>query len=58
MPNDSLTNSNARDIAEVVVPCRELDQTLSFFVDQLGFRVEMITPADNPNTAIISGYGV
>jgi len=58
VPNDSLTNSNARDIAEVVVPCRELDQTLSFFVDQLGFRVEMITPADNPNTAIISGYGV
>ncbi|MSX99295.1 MAG: cupin, partial [Actinobacteria bacterium] len=50
----TLTASN---VAEVVVPCPELDQTLSFFVDQLGFRVEMITPADNPNTAIVSGFG-
>ena len=47
-----------QDVAEVVVPCLELDDTLSFFVDTLGFRIEMITPADNPNTAIISGYGV
>ena len=51
----TLTASN---VAEVVVPCPELDQTLSFFVDQLGFRVEMITPADNPNTAIVSGFGI
>ena len=47
-----------QEVAEVVVPCQELDPTLSFFIDQLGFRIEMITPADNPNTAIISGYGV
>ena len=46
------------NVAEVVVPCTDLDQTLSFFIDSLGFRVEMITPADNPNTAIVSGYGV
>lgn len=48
----------ATDSAEVVVPCIELDPTLAFFTSELGFRVEMITPADNPNTAIISGYGV
>ena len=47
-----------QDVAEIVVPCLNLDQTLSFFVEKLGFRVEMITPADNPSTAIISGYGV
>ena len=46
------------DSAEVVVPCIELDPTLAFFTSELGFRVEMITPADNPNTAVISGYGV
>ncbi len=46
------------NVAEVVVPCLDLDETLNFFVDNLGFRVEMITPADNPNMAIISGYGV
>ncbi len=46
------------NVAEVVVPCLDLDETLNFFIDKLGFRVEMITPADNPNMAIISGYGV
>jgi mannose-6-phosphate isomerase-like protein (cupin superfamily) len=47
-----------QEVAEVVVPCVDLDETLGFFLNSLGFRVEMITPADNPNTAIISGYGV
>ena len=47
-----------QEVAEVVVPCFDLDETLSFFLNSLGFRVEMITPADNPNTAIISGNGV
>jgi mannose-6-phosphate isomerase-like protein (cupin superfamily) len=47
-----------QEVAEVVVPCFDLDETLSFFLNSLGFRIEMITPADNPNTAIISGYGV
>ena len=48
----------ATDSAEAVVPCIELDPTLAFFTSELGFRIEMITPADNPNTAIISGYGL
>ena len=47
-----------QEVAEVVVPCIELDQTLNFFVKELGFRIEMITPADNPRTAIVSGYGI
>lgn len=46
------------EAAAVVVPCIELDETLNFFVGELDFRIEMITPADNPRTAIISGYGV
>ena len=48
----------APDVAEIVVPCLDLDQTLSFFIENLGFRVEMITPADNPKMAIVSGYGL
>ena len=58
MNQNSAKTVAAQEVAEVVVPCLDLDQTLSFFVENLGFRVEMITPADNPNTAIISGYGV
>lgn len=43
--------------AEVVVPCRDLDETVAFFVDQLGFRLEMISPADDPSTAVLSAAG-
>ena len=58
MNQNSAKTVATQDVAEVIVPCLDLDQTLSFFIENLGFRVEMITPADNPNTAIVSGYGV
>lgn len=58
MNQNSAKTVATKDVAEVVVPCPDLDQSLSFFVEDLGFRIEMITPADSPNTAIISGYGV
>jgi len=44
--------------AQVVLPCEDLDQTLEFFTRKLGFRLEMIFPADDPTTAVISGHGV
>lgn len=44
--------------AQIVVPCRNLNQSLEFFTQQIGFRIEMIYPADAPATAVISGYGV
>jgi quercetin dioxygenase-like cupin family protein len=43
--------------AEAVLSCRDLDETLAFFVDQLGFRLEMISPADDPSTAVVSAAG-
>jgi quercetin dioxygenase-like cupin family protein len=43
--------------AQVIVPCFDLQETLDFFVEQLGFRVDMIFPADAPSTAVISGHG-
>jgi mannose-6-phosphate isomerase-like protein (cupin superfamily)/uncharacterized cupin superfamily protein len=44
--------------AEVVLPCDDLDTTMSFFVKTLGFRVDEIMPADDPTEATISGHGV
>ncbi len=58
MPENKNQIAGDTGVAEVLVPCLDLDQTLTFFIENLGFRVEMITPADNPNMAIISGYGV
>jgi len=51
---------NNKDIhsAELVIPCPDLDETLAYFVDELGFRTESIFPADAPRVAVIAGYGV
>ena len=45
-------------IAEVLLPCSELAPTLAFFVGELGFRVETIFPADDPQVASLSGHGL
>ncbi|MGA9422236.1 MAG: VOC family protein, partial [Rhodanobacteraceae bacterium] len=44
--------------AQIVLPCGDLAATLDFFVETLGFRIDMIMPADAPSTAVISGHGV
>ncbi|MGD9705610.1 MAG: cupin domain-containing protein [Acidimicrobiia bacterium] len=44
--------------AEVVLPCDDLNETLAFYVERLGFRVDLISPADDPRVAVISGHGV
>jgi hypothetical protein len=38
--------------AEVVLPCDELDETLAFFADLLGFCIDGIQPADDPELAL------
>jgi quercetin dioxygenase-like cupin family protein len=43
--------------AEVVLPCAELEPSLTFFTE-LGFRVDAISPADDPSSASISGHGL
>lgn len=44
--------------AEVVLSCVELDPTLRFFREVLGFRLEATFPADDPREALISGFGL
>jgi quercetin dioxygenase-like cupin family protein len=44
--------------SELVVRCSSLDETVDFFKDRLGFRIDMISPADDPSVVIISGYGI
>jgi len=45
-------------IAEIVLPCGEMDETLTFFSNELGFQLESIYPADNPIDAVIYGFGL
>jgi len=44
--------------AEVVLPCTDLDATLAFFTERLGFRVAAVYPADDPSVAVVTGYGL
>jgi mannose-6-phosphate isomerase-like protein (cupin superfamily) len=44
--------------AEVQLRCDDLPPTLEFFVGELGFRIETIFPADDPQVASLSGHGL
>jgi quercetin dioxygenase-like cupin family protein len=44
--------------AEVVLPCAELDRTLRFFCERLGFRLHSIAPAEDPRAAVVIGHGL
>lgn len=56
--SDSQKHIDGFESAEIILPGNPLDETLSFFTDELGFRVDMIYPADAPRVAVVSGYGV
>lgn len=43
---------------EVVCPGDPWDETLDFFTRHLAFRIEMIRPADKPDTVRLSGAGL
>lgn len=44
--------------AQVVLPCSDLAASLAFYTEHLGFRVDLIFPADSPTVAVISGHGL
>ncbi len=44
--------------AEVCLGSRELAADHAFFVEQLGFRMESIFPADDPAVVVLVGHGV
>jgi mannose-6-phosphate isomerase-like protein (cupin superfamily) len=44
--------------AEVALPCAELEATLAFFRDRLGFHLQAIFPADAPAVAVVAGHGL
>ncbi|HET6969949.1 MAG TPA: cupin domain-containing protein [Phenylobacterium sp.] len=43
---------------EAQLACAELGPALDFFVGELGFRIEAIFPADDPQVATLSGHGL
>jgi quercetin dioxygenase-like cupin family protein len=45
-------------LAQWVLPGGDLDDTMRFFIDTLGFRLDGIMPADEPRIARLSGHGL
>jgi quercetin dioxygenase-like cupin family protein len=39
------------------VPCSDLEAAIAFYTGTLGFRLDMIMPADSPRVAVLSGDG-
>ncbi|ASM73153.1 MULTISPECIES: cupin domain-containing protein [Roseobacteraceae] len=44
--------------AEVILPTQDLRGDIGFFTKQLGMRMDMIYPADDPAVAVFSGHGL
>lgn len=44
--------------AQRLVTCTDLDAAIAYYSERLGFRLDMITPADAPRIALLSGDGV
>jgi mannose-6-phosphate isomerase-like protein (cupin superfamily) len=50
--------SPSRESAQLLLPCADLNAALGYYCDGLGFRLDMIMPADAPREALLSGYGL
>lgn len=44
--------------AEIVLPARDVAGDIVFFTKTLGFRLDEIYPADDPQVFVLSGYGL
>jgi mannose-6-phosphate isomerase-like protein (cupin superfamily) len=42
---------------QTVLPAPDLDATLAFFTERLGYRVESVVPADDPSTVVVAAHG-
>lgn len=58
MEPERASMAGAIEAAQIVLPCGDLDDTLAYYTETLGFRVAAISPADNPAVAVLQGHGI
>ena len=46
------------ETAEILLPAEDLQPTLDFFIEKLGFRLLFIFPADALHTALMMGHWI
>ncbi|MEM6477879.1 MAG: cupin domain-containing protein [Pseudomonadota bacterium] len=44
--------------AEILLPAKDVREDIPFFTKTLGFRLDEIFPADDPQVIVLSGYGL
>jgi catechol 2,3-dioxygenase-like lactoylglutathione lyase family enzyme len=44
--------------AQIRLACPDLEASLRFYTDKLGFSVELVMPADAPSLAVVSAHGL
>ncbi len=44
--------------AQIRLACPDLEASLHFYTDKLGFSVELVMPADAPSLAVVSAHGL
>jgi quercetin dioxygenase-like cupin family protein len=44
--------------AQICLACPDLEASLRFYTDKLGFSVELVMPADAPSLAVVSAHGL
>lgn len=57
-PQDTAPRPTASEAPQVALPCLDLEAMLAFLTGSLGFRLEMIAPADAPVCALVSAPGL
>ena len=51
------TDAIQTNAADFVLVCDEFDAALDYFTTETGFRLDVIFPADDPRTAVLTGFG-
>ena len=53
-----MSEDDRNQVFHAVLPCPDLAEAIEFFTNRLGFRLEMIVPADSPQAALVYGQGI
>lgn len=53
-----MSNVDLHSSVEIVIDANDLTEALDCYTRELGFRIDMIFPADSPRLARLSGYGI
>lgn len=54
----TMSTDNPPGSGQVVLGCAELQATIDFLIERVGFQLDRISPADDPRLADMSGHGL